>query len=930
MNVKLTLFVVLFFSFVQGQILVSGRCLDAANQAIPRVTVMLLENSRSTFSDEKGFFRLQLDELDVEEATLLLKKEGYQSLHIPLQFSDETIDLGDWQMRETLLEDIPLPLVDFNEQLSLLADAGSRTYGSNLQSWRTPFLAAASFQFSAAFFSLRGLDRNHQIVRMNGITMNDEENGRAPWAVWGGLNDITNRSQLTQHGLAPYGDYFGGVLGSTELFIRPSDFRKSIKFSQALANRTYRLRSMLTYHSAPTKNGWAVSAMGSFRQGSSGFHTGTKYEAYSALLSVEKIWKGDSSSWITAWYSPVERGRNAPLTQEVFDHCNVHYNPYWGEDKDIKRNSRISRVEIPSVILNHQQRLSKKSKMLLSLAYQKGEQGNSRILYTGVRPLGTTFIGGGRNPDPVYYQNLPSYFLQDPATSDFEAAYRAQHTLVTDGQINWASMRMANHSISDGSARYAVYEDVKQSENKSAALQLFHDPSPGSYWNITLAYRNSQANYFAQPIDFLGATHVWDIDPYAETDTAQFNNLMNATPKTGLYQPFIYHYAMHSTRWEASSIWYKSGRLGAVFLGTKYSHQSHQREGYFQQGAFPENSHGRGQNWQFKSWSAKAGIEFSFSPRHRLTFHAGQYQRPPNLRSLYPNPRQSHTVISNPKIEQTQVIESSFHWQGKTFDFDLTVFWAKQVDQNQLSFYFADGVGGDEAFFVQEMLSGLSTLHQGLELGWKVTIAQSLDLMFAAALGKHQFANSPQLDLYTSPTETAKKQGFDLGYKNFGQANLKGYHLSNGPQQAFSIGWQYNDPNYWRIAMHLNYMSHAYIQPNPLRRTASFRLDQAGLPLENIDENHYAELMAQERFSPFYLLNATAGKSWKIKQNYLGFFASFQNLLNQTYMTGGFEQGRNANYTKALEDHQRTYPLFGPKYWWGRGTTFFISTYYRF
>lgn len=930
MNVKLTLLTVFFLSYLQGQIFVTGRCLDEENKSLSDVMVVLLENSQTTLSDAKGFFRLELNELDVEKATLLLKKSGYQSLHIPLHFSGTFLNLGDWQMREALLEDTPLPLVDFNEQLTLLTDGGSRNYGSNLQSWRTPFLAAASFQFSTAFFSLRGLDRNHHIIRINGISMNDEENGRAVWTAWGGLNDITNRSQLTQHGLAPFGNYFGGVLGSTELFIRPSDFRKGIKFSQAFANRTYRLRSMLTYHSASTTKKWAVSAMGSFRQGRSGFHSGTKYRAYAALLSVEKIWEGDNSSWITAWFSPVERGRNAPLTKEVFEHRNIHYNPYWGRDKGIKRNSRISRMAIPNVIFNHQQRLSEKSKLLLSIAYQKGEQGNSRILYTGVRPREGTYIGGGRNPDPVYYQNLPSYFLQNPATADLQAAHLAQHALKTDGQINWMLMRMANQSISDGSARYAVYEDVKQSENKSIALQLYNDPSPGSYWNTTLMYRRTQADYFAQPIDFLGATHVWDIDPYAETDVARFNNLMNLTPKIELYQPFIYHYAMHSTRWEASSIWYKSGRFGAVFLGTKYSVQSHQREGYFQQGAFPESSHGRGQSMQFKSWSAKAGIELSLSPRHQLTLHAGQYQRPPNWRSLYPNPRQSHTVVLDPRIEHTQAIESSFHWQAKNFDLDLTLYWAKQKNQNQLAFYFADGVGGDEAFFVQEMLSGLSTLHQGLELGWKMTIAQSLDLMFAAAVGKHQYANSPQLHLYTAPTETAKNQGFDQGYKNFGEANLKGYHLANGPQQAFSVGWQYNDPNYWRIALHLNYLSHAYIQPNPLRRTASFRLDQAGLPLQNIDENHYAELMAQERFPPFYLLNATAGKSWKIKQNYLGFFASFQNLLNQTYTTGGFEQGRNVNYTKALEDHQRTYPLFGPKYWWGRGTTFFISTYYRF
>lgn len=184
--------------------------------------------------------------------------------------------------------------------------------------------------------------------------------------------------------------------------------------------------------------------------------------------------------------------------------------------------------------------------------------------------------------------------------------------------------------------------------------------------------------------------------------------------------------------------------------------------------------------------------------------------------------------------------------------------------------------------------------------------------------------------LYTEPSVTAKQAGFEQGIKSFGKSNLKGYYLANGPQQAYSLGMQYNDPDYWRISLTGNYFSQAYLQPNPLRRTQSFLNNVHGNPQIDIDQQRYKQLLQQERFPAYFVLNATAGKSWKIKRNFTGFFLSFQNLLNTNYKTGGFEQGRNANFSHALEDHQRETPIFGPKYWWSLGSTFFISTYLRF
>ena len=127
-----------------------------------------------------------------------------------------------------------------------------------------------------------------------------------------------------------------------------------------------------------------------------------------------------------------------------------------------------------------------------------------------------------------------------------------------------------------------------------------------------------------------------------------------------------------------------------------------------------------------------------------------------------------------------------------------------------------------------------------------------------------------------------------------------------------------------------NYFSNAFLDPNPLLRTENFLKDFDGLTFTDYDPETAQSLLKQIQFPSYFLLNLTAGKSWRVNSKFFGFFLSFQNLLDETFKTGGFEQGRNANYAALLEDQMRSKPLFGPKYWWGRGTTFFTSFYLRF
>jgi len=126
-----------------------------------------------------------------------------------------------------------------------------------------------------------------------------------------------------------------------------------------------------------------------------------------------------------------------------------------------------------------------------------------------------------------------------------------------------------------------------------------------------------------------------------------------------------------------------------------------------------------------------------------------------------------------------------------------------------------------------------------------------------------------------------------------------------------------------------HYFDKIFIDVAPLTRTNNFAND-AGIPFNDYDPELARELLKQESFDEYMVVNLTGGKSWKVGDYFIGLFASVNNLLDKEYKSGGFEQGRNANYRELRDDNANPKRVFGPRYWYGRGTTYFLNLNFRF
>ncbi|MBT8319808.1 MAG: TonB-dependent receptor, partial [Gramella sp.] len=217
--------------------------------------------------------------------------------------------------------------------------------------------------------------------------------------------------------------------------------------------------------------------------------------------------------------------------------------------------------------------------------------------------------------------------------------------------------------------------------------------------------------------------------------------------------------------------------------------------------------------------------------------------------------------------------------------------------------------------------SGIDKQFQGVEFGSEYQVLPTLKLKTAVSVGQFRYANNPDISLSAASFSEPKE---------YGKAYLKDYYLAGGPQRAAMLGFEYRDPGYWWFGTTVNYFSHAFIDIHPLTRTGNFQIDFDGLPLLEYDPEVAAKLLQQEQFDDYFLVNLVGGKSWRIKDKYLGFFMSINNLLDKEYKSGGFEQARNSNYRSLKQDRDRDNPVFGNKYWLGYGTSFFANVSLRF
>ena len=899
---------ILFFLFIPSIIFaqeIKILVIDA-NTTDPIENVKIETNTKEDFYTNDDGEVVISDE--VNEITAI--KDGYVSVTKLLNDNSQIIIKLETEIFSSDVESSIISLSDFD----LSDDSNTSDFASGLlSSYNDVFQSIAAYQFGPARFRQRGYDSRNNKVLMNGVEVNKIYDGRPQWSNWGGLNDVL-RNREYSIGLEKSRSNFGGINGSTNFILRTSLYQKGLRVSYSSTNTSYTNRVLATY--STNYNNWDFTFSVSRRWAEQGHFEGTFYDANSFFVGIENKINDSHSINFTGIYASNRRGKSSPNTQEVYDLQSENYNSYWGWQNGSRRNSRVKKLDEPIFLLTHYWDISPKSNLETSLFYQIGSMGNSRLNYSN-----------GPNPDPSYYRKLPSFYLRN--FGDRPELYTLSGENFKNNsdyyQVDWERMYEVNLNNSTNKSIYMLYEDRVDDNLFQFNSILNTNVSENLDIDLGINYKNLSSHNFANSIDLLGGSYYVDVDSYRRGDEAQ-NDLNQPDRVIGEDEAFKYNFEINSESINLfSNIEFNYKKL-SLNITPKISYYTIQRDGKFRNGVYPENSYGKGEKKEFLNGSIKSNLEYKITGRHILRFSGAYISRPPTIRNSFSNSRENNNFVEGIGDENIYSSEATYFMNLEPVKLKLTGYYSRFQNMNEISFFFAQGLSGleESSDFVSEIMTGSSRDHYGIEFGVESKISSTLKASAGVALGEYVYTNNPNLYLTSDDIR---------GTADYGTTYIENYKVPGTPQRGYSLGLEYRNPNYWFISANGNYLSNNYIDISPIIRTEKFYVnpdDPDGFPFADASENEARRLLRQEKFDDLFLLNFFSGKSWKIDNYYIGVILSVNNILDNRYKSGGYEQSRNANYNLLKQDVDSSSRIFGPRYWYGYGRTYYLNIYFRF
>lgn len=824
--------------------------------------------------------------------------------------STKLVPVDELQENQLTFDEAPVISLDDNDI--------SQGISSQLTAGRDPFFSAATFNWGAARFKIRGYDNDNFITYMNGVPMDVLDNGGSSFFLWSGLNDVL-RSRENSIGLRPTTYSFGEIGGQFNIDTRASKQWKQLRVSYASTNRNYRNRLMATYNTGLTKSGWAFSLSGSRRWAHEGYVPGTSYDGWSYFASAEKVFNKKHSLALTTFGAPTKSGASAGTIKELQELAGTpYYNPYWGYQDGEKRNSRINQSHQPTFILTHEYSPTNKLNIMTAASYTTGVRRQSALDWYNVS-----------DPRPEYYRNLPSYLLDENYRNQLIERIQNDPGLI---QVNWNRMYDVNRNnietikgvdgiegndVVGKRSRYIIEQRVTKVQRANLNSVVNATLSDNLSFSGGLSYQFLKNRMYKEVGDLLGGDFYVNLNQFAERDfpgsDANQNDLNrpNQILKEGDKYGYDYEMIFHKTAvWgQLQGNWKKVD----AFLSAELSYTTYHRDGQNRNGLFRDNSYGKSEKQNFLNYGIKGGTTYKFNGRNYVYANGFYMTRAPYFRDIFVSPRTRNSVIDDPQNEKIASVESGYVFNSPRFKARLSGYFTKFNDQTQTMTFFHDDYRNN----VNYTLTNIDKIHFGGELGVEAKIYKGFSASLAATIGR-SFYTSRQRATVTVDNSSEILSSDEIIFSEY-------FKVGGTPQTAATLGFSYNSPKYWFVNMYVNYFDDMWLDFNPIRRTWA-AVEEVPNPSDNYDL-----IIKQERLKRQFTLDIFGGYSWKLdktfkgmkKAHYLYLNVGVNNITNNKNMiTGGYEQLRydfeNANVNK-----------FPSRYFYAYGVNYFVNVTYK-
>ena len=807
------------------------------------------------------------------------------SLKSKNQWVDSSLDKDGWKYFQDQYTD-ESALSEGNEEMPFVP--------SLLESGKDLFSSLTGFSFSIRRFRMKGLNNRYFSQSINEISMNQLSDGNIPWANWGGLNEVTSNNQYAA-GLKENEYQFGALGNSVFMQLNASKLFPQTTFTLNLSNRNYHQRFAFTKVWSENKKGWTIATSVAFKQGIGGQLTANEFIGFSYFFSIDK--RVDNHLFSLALLGNRQMNtRTAAITKELVDLTgSKQYQPSWGLQTGKVRNANWQFNHHPMLLLSHEYNMHEKIKQVSSLLVSMGEKYTTALDWFNAA-----------DPRPDYYRYLPSFFTDSLLAQDLISQIQLNPSQL---QINWDHLYWINqNSTTDKRARYLLEDRVEQS--KKVVLNTRYRIQLNNRLLVSFQgqYRLEIYHYFKRINDLLGAAYSINWNQFAEDNlpgsTAIQNDLNNPNQKIYVNDQFGYNYRMHLQQWLfLSQVQYTLPKFD-FNAAVEYNATNYQREGIYRNGVFPQNSYGLAEPDYFRNGQIKMGLTYKLNGRNYYYFRTAYSTKPPLVNDLYISPRiSSHkqTDISN---ETAYMAEAGYILHAPSLKLTANAYWISIHHAMDVMSFYHDGYRN----LVNYTLSNIGSRMMGLEFSMAYSLSAGLTLNTAINAGKYIYLQRPNYSVMADNEQYISEKGI---------LYIDHFPITGLPQLAVYTGLAYRSNGNLFLNLSSSFMANQWLSFNPIRRTYG--------AAQNLPSNLDNKLISNPSAIPkAFIVDFSAGYSCRIKKfrdghaYYLQFFFGVNNLLNQSIVTGGYEQLRFDTPGGDLNK-------FPNKYYYSAGTLYSLS-----
>lgn len=730
-----------------------------------------------------------------------------------------------------------------------------------------------------ARITVRGFDQRNVGVLIDGVPVNDMENGSVYWSNWFGLDAITNQIQV-QRGLGATKLSMPSVGGSLNIVTSGIGGRKGITFKQEYATGDF-FRTSLTYNSGLTKKGWGVTFSGSYKQGN-GWVYGTNTMGAFYYAKVQKKLEKHLISF-SAFGAPQRHGQRSfnqriqywdaqyatdmGLTidsAQIYDR-GVRFNQHWGyitrDGRKEVMNERLNYYHKPQLTLKDFWTVNKKLS-ISNIAYMSiGRGGGTRLANSAATIYDSTGIidwdaivntnqidqlFGGPNIDPAYSSTelKSTQVLISSVNNHFWVGYLGQFQYELNKQWTF-----------NGGIDYRYYKGQHYQEVRDLLGGDYYVNTANANSPTAMMRKGDKVALNSYNKDRDGLVQWGGVFGSAEYSNERWSTFINVSGVINAYKGIDY---FEKKVLDLGDTVLRIGANDTIdYNGQTYTASSSGLE-YLQT------------NWKsIPGATIKAGANYTLNEEMNVFMNLGYLSRTPQFSNVIDN--NTNTFFKEIVNEVIQAVELGYTFSNKKIGVNVNGYFTNWKNKP-----FPFGVSipdpNDPTANIYLNINGMDAVHMGgeVDLAYKISKKISAEFMFSYGDWKWNSSESfyvPEYDFTFS---------FDA----------KGVHVGDAAQTMMNASLRFEPIEKLFIKLQYQYFDRYYSNFNPFYlQGESGGRDSWKIP-------------------GYGLLNAFAGYSFKVKKVNMLLNGSITNMLNSKFIADGsnnfYGNGFDANSASVM------------------------------